>query len=547
MNHDDYNKTLNDAHKEAEERLAKLNAERAGLPFLPMNSLGLLSTSALSILSEKESFEASLVVFKEAGPNISVAAINFNKPKTQEVIEKLNKANYKIKKYITTNTTLKKMFLYYKDIKPTEETISDALDLKNFDIDKLIGINNLKTSLTETIESKELKKVSTLLSIVFGGAIANGASDIHIETKTSGFVVRYRIDSVLVDILNTSSNSFKLVCSRLKLVSGLKINIRNEAQDGRFSILLKDVAFDARLNSIPGPAGENFVIRLLDPNKIKLTLDKLGINEVLLKEFRKQINKPNGMIVVTGPTGSGKTTTLYAFLNEVASTEKKIITLEDPVEYKIQGIVQTQVESSYSFADGLRAILRQDPDILLVGEVRDREVAEVAINASLTGHIVFTTLHTNDAFGAIPRLVDIGMDPKTLSDSINLVIAQRLVRRLNDTKKVRHVLNDEDRVLIKSIHNSLPEEIKKVNPYSEENIFRAVDDEIDSYKGVIGVYEAFVVDKNVKEHLGDGSSVLRESAKNQGLVNMQQDGILKLINGVTSLEELKRVIGYYER
>ena len=547
MDDNDFHKTLNSANKEAEERLTKLNAERAGLPFLPMNSLGLLSTSALSILNQEEAEKGSVVVFREAGANISIAAVDFDNPYTLEIIKRLENEDYILKKYLTTNTTLKKMFLYYKDIKPVEETLSGALNLKNLDLDSLVGINNVKASLTKTLESKELKKVSSLLSTVFGGAIANGASDVHIEAKTTGFVIRYRVDSVLIDILKTSSSSFKLVSSRLKLVSGLKINLRNEAQDGRFSLILNDTVFDARLNSIPSPAGENFVIRLLDPNKIKLTLEKLGINDVLLREFRKQINKPNGMIIVTGPTGSGKTTTLYAFINEVTSNEKKVITLEDPIEYKLPGIVQTQVEGSYSFADGLRAILRQDPDILLVGEVRDREVAEVAINAALTGHIVFTTLHTNDAFGAIPRLVDIGIDPKTLSDSINLVIAQRLVRRLNEEKKVRHILSDEERILVRSTYDSLPEEIKNSVPYSEENIFKPQDEELDSYKGVIGVYEAFIVDKNIKEHLGEGSSSLRHHAKNQGLVTMQQDGILKLINGTTSLKELKRVIGYYER
>ena len=243
-----------------------------------------------------------------------------------------------------------------------------------------------------------------------------------------------------MDITNINRETYDLLLSRIKLVSGLKLNLKNKAQDGRFSVKINESDIEIRTSMLPDAYGESMVMRILNPNTISLSMEDLGIEKKLFEVLEKEIGKPNGMILTTGPTGSGKTTTLYAFLRKIQTPEKKIITIEDPIEYHLPGIVQTQTDGkNYTFSNGLRSTLRQDPDIIMVGEIRDEDVASTAINAALTGHLVFSTLHTNNAAGSFPRLIDLGVNPKIISSAVNIVIAQRLIRKL--CKSCKNKLN----------------------------------------------------------------------------------------------------------
>ena len=334
--------------------------------------------------------------------------------------------------------------------------------------------------------------------------------------------------------------------SRVKILSGLKLNLKEEAQDGRFSVDLGDTKIEIRTSLLPGAYGESIVLRLLDPKSISVPLESLGMHAILLGAIEKEIMKPNGMLLTTGPTGSGKTTTLYAFLRKIHTPGVKIITIEDPIEYHLPGIVQTQVEPTkhYTFASGLRAALRQDPDVLMVGEIRDEETAEIAMNASLTGHLVFSTLHTNNAAGTFPRLIDLGVNAKTMTSAITLAMAQRLVRRLCDACKKETPLRAEDIVRFEKILENLP---ASANPANKTIMWTPVGcDKCNKtgYKGRTGIYEAIRTDAAIEKVVRENPSEreIEEAARPQGIPSMAQDGILKILTGVTSLAELERVV-----
>ncbi|MBI5817116.1 MAG: type II/IV secretion system protein, partial [Candidatus Yonathbacteria bacterium] len=359
---------------------------------------------------------------------------------------------------------------------------------------------------------------------------------------------RYRLDGILQDIASIDHKIYKLLISRLKLLSGLKLNISGDTQDGRFSIKLKGIDIEIRTSILPGSYGEGVVLRILNPESISVSLESLGIEDDLLKIIYREINKPNGMILTTGPTGSGKTTSLYAFLRKVYTPEIKIITIEDPVEYHLQGITQTQVDpgSNYTFLSGLRAALRQDPDVIMIGEIRDGETAKIAINSALTGHLVLSTLHTNNAAGVIPRLIDLGVNPKVLSAALTLSIAQRLIRKLCQYCKKEDAPNEREQKILTKILASVKEK-KKGKEYPLTKVWRAVGcDKCNhtGYKGRLGVYEAILLDENVEKVLTQNPNErdIIAAAKGQGILDMREDGAVKISTGITSMEEVERVV-----
>jgi type II secretory ATPase GspE/PulE/Tfp pilus assembly ATPase PilB-like protein len=342
---------------------------------------------------------------------------------------------------------------------------------------------------------------------------------------------------------------YQLLLSRIKLVSELKLNIHDKPQDGRFSIHLKGIEIEIRTSALPGPYGESIVLRILNPKTIAVTFENLGIPPTLANILLKEIQKPNGMILNTGPTGSGKTTTLYAFLKKIYTPSIKIITLEEPIEYHIEGITQTQTnpKAGYDFSSGLRSILRQDPDVIMVGEIRDLDTAKTAINAALTGHLVFSTLHTNDAAGTIPRLIDLGVEPNILSPAINVSMAQRLVRKLcKDCRKQDNPTAEELKIISDTVA-SLPKNIKKP-PLTSLKIWRASEGcakcRNTGYKGRLGIFEAILIDDEMEKLILKMPSEveIKKAAAKQEILSMQQDGILKVIEGTTSFEELGRII-----
>jgi type II secretory ATPase GspE/PulE/Tfp pilus assembly ATPase PilB-like protein len=398
------------------------------------------------------------------------------------------------------------------------------------------------------------KNISELLEVILGGAIGLEASDLHFEPKEEEAKIRVRIDGILQDVISFKKGAYSGLLSRVKLLSGIKLNINDRPQDGRFSVLLPagkiaEGAIEIRVSTLPAEYGESIVLRILNPKSL-IEIEALGLREDLLATFKKEIKKPNGMIIVTGPTGSGKTTTLYAFLKKIQKPEIKIITIEDPIEYHLGGVSQTQVnpQKGYDFASGLKSIMRQDPDIVLVGEIRDLETAQIALQAALTGHSVFTTLHTNDAAGTIARLTALGADLSDIGPAINMAIAQRLIRKVCKKCSQKEKPRPQELKKIKKALKGAPKKIKIPEAGAEVKVPRAKgckDCNFTGYQGRIGIFEAFLIDEEMERFILKRPSIaaLRKEAIKKGMTTMKQDGLIKALKGITTIEEVERVTG----
>jgi type II secretory ATPase GspE/PulE/Tfp pilus assembly ATPase PilB-like protein len=384
--------------------------------------------------------------------------------------------------------------------------------------------------------------------LIFG--YQSGASDIHFQPWEDKINIRYRIDGILYTFFSFPKYLNDEIISRIKVISGLRTDEHNTPQDGRFRLKIpqENVNFDIRVSIMPTYYGENAVLRLLVQKDEIFNLEKLGLSESDLEKVYEAIKKPYGMILVTGPTGSGKTTTLYSILKKLNTPEVSIITLEDPIEYSIPGITQIQVNPQIGlvFSKGLRAILRQDPNVIMVGEIRDQETADIAVNAALTGHLLLSTLHTNDAPTALPRLLEMQIEPFLISSTVNIVIAQRLVRKLCDhCKKPKKLNNVEARSLLEGIGEDLTiENIKKIKNYE---IYQPQGCELcnqTGFKGRIGIFEILTISKIIKEGIMKryNSDQIKKIAMEEGMSTMIRDGFNKVINGLTTIEEVLRVI-----
>ena len=419
-------------------------------------------------------------------------------------------------------------------------------------------VEDKKTEKQEEETDKIVREapVAKIVEVILRNAIEGMASDIHIEPLEDLVRVRYRQDGVLHNSLMLPKKIGPAIISRVKILSNLKIDERRKPQDGRFRIIEKGKQIDFRVSSLPVSMGEKVVMRVLDKEHGLISLEDLGIQGRNFDIIKKSVFEPFGMILVTGPTGSGKSTTLYSILQILNKEGVNIITLEDPVEYAIEGINQSQVkpEIGYTFATGLRSILRQDPDVIMVGEIRDNETAELAVHAALTGHVVLSTLHTNDSIGAIPRLIDMGVEPFLVASSLRLVVAQRLVRKICKYCKEEIKVSESAKTGIEKALSAMPDAHKKSLD---------LPDEIKMYKGKgcpqcggsgmkgrIGVFEVFYMDERVANPLSDkiDEDDLRKAAAAQGMISMKQDGIAKVVKGFTTLAEVERVTeeGYLE-
>jgi len=409
-------------------------------------------------------------------------------------------------------------------------------------------IKNL-SDFREKIEVFLEKGVTEILEIILGGAISLDASDIHIEPREKEAKLRVRVDGILQDVLFLDKGVQENILSRIKLLSGIKLNITDRSQDGRFSIVSKKNLIEIRTSTLPAEYGESLVLRVLNPKSL-IDMGALGLRENLLKIFGREIKKPNGMIIVTGPTGSGKTTTLYAFLKKIQKPEIKTITIEDPIEYHLEGISQTQVnpQKGYDFVNGLRAIVRQDPDVILVGEIRDLETAQISLQAALTGHLVLTTLHTNDAAGTVARLQALGETAVNIAPAINMAVAQRLVRKVCQKcvklGKAPHQFLEK----LKKELKGMPTEVKVPKIGEGLKIPQAMgcrDCNFTGYRGRVGIFEAFLVDDEMEKFILKSPSIaaLKEEAIKKGMVTMKQDGLIKILEGITTIEEVERVVG----
>ena len=532
-----------------EEDLTSALSSRHGVPYLDLSAHS-INIDALRVIKEEEARAANLAVFNATDKKIDVAVISPENSKTMEVIEDLKRRGYEPEIFMVSHQSLEKVWSRYEDLSYSFETKSGALDISNEEIlemtKKVLSIDDVKKLIDEVLSLKKTYRVSKILEIILAGAISLKASDVHLEPEEKDLRLRYRLDGVLMDILHFDSETFELLLSRIKLISELKLNIKDRAQDGRFSIKLGTEEIEVRTSMLPGPYGESIVMRILNPDTIAIEMEKLGIHPHLMEIFKKEIEKPNGLILTTGPTGSGKTTTLYAFLKKVYKPDIKVITIENPIEYHIEGIVQTQTDKNYSFAEGLRSALRQDPDVIMVGEIRDDETASVAINASLTGHLVLSTLHTNNAAGCFPRLIDLGVNPKVMSSAINISIAQRLVRSLCESCRKEVPLEGESKNKVEKILSGIsdPSYLEGIQKSIVWEAVGCIECRQTGFTGRIGVFEAVVMDTDIENAVINNPSErdITLAAKNQKIPTLAQDGILKVLKGVTTMEELDRVV-----
>lgn len=536
-----------------EEELAQMLSKKYGVEYIDL-TLVAVNSDALRLLPEAESRDAEVAAFGRVGKRLSLAARAPENPKVKTVIQKLTEMGYEVTLFMCSQESLKRAFVHYAELSYATETKAGVFELSNEELEQLLTkvtkLEDISALINEAITLKHAYRITRILEVILAGGLATGASDVHFEPQETDVRLRYRLDGVLVDVLTFDQETYRLVVSRLKLLSGLKLNIAGEAQDGRFSIKIKGAEIELRTSVLPGNYAETLVLRILNPEAIGVQLEELGMEETLRLRIEKEISKANGMILTTGPTGSGKTTTLYAFLRKVNSAETKIITIEDPVEYHLKGIVQTQVDKkTYTFASGLRSALRQDPDIIMIGEIRDNEVAETAVNAALTGHLVFSTLHTNNAAGSFPRLIDLGIDEKVLSSSINVAMAQRLVRKLCNACQVTRGATPEEKKIIDATLAGISD--KALVPQNTTQVHDAKEGGCPEchgrgYKGRVGIFEAIFMESAIEEILRTSPSEreIAQVAKAQGIPTMQEDGVLKVLRGVTSLDELKRVIDF---
>lgn len=540
---------LRELHRSEEEELVSLLAAKNGLEYI--NLVGApINADALRLIPEMEAKESQAAAFASIGKKIKIAVRNPQNKKLLEILAELNKKGLETELFMTSTDSLEKAWNIYKDLSYAYESKSGSLEISNEEIVATIKqaktLPQITAALRELISTKKTYRVSKVLETILAGAINTEASDVHFEPEASKVRLRYRLDGVLQDILDMDNETYALILSRIKLISGMKLNVKKDSQDGRFSIILPQGEIEVRVSDIPDAYNEAIVMRVLNPKSISIPLEEMGMHPKLLAIIEKEINRPDGMILTTGPTGSGKTTTLYAFIKKVRAPGIKIITIEDPIEYHLDGIVQTQVnDKGYNFLEGLRAAVRQDPDILMVGEIRDNETASIAINSALTGHLVFSTLHTNDAGGAFPRLSDLGISSSIMPSAIRVSMAQRLVRKLCDYCKKEISPTQEIDQKIQSVLNGITD--KSLVPEEHSKIYQAVGcDKCNhtGYKGRVGIFEAIFMNEAIEKAVQTGSSD-REiwlAAKDQGLPTMKEDGILKVIAGITSLEELERVV-----
>lgn len=553
FNEERQDKQIEELRLQEAEELAQVLANKYGYPYLDLSVIS-INTDALRLIPEDKARAARVVAFKLTGKNIFLAAMSPTSPEVKAIVEDLESKNFKVSLAIASETSLKRAFSRYSEIVRTKPTDIGIIQISSETIEQTMHevdtVDEIKTKILAAAEATiKGGGITEIVEIILSGALATDASDIHFEPQDNNLRIRYRLDGVLVDIVDLDKRVYQPILSRIKLVSGLKLNVKQNAQDGRFSIKVGGVEMEIRTSILPGAYGESIVLRVLNPETIRLSFNDLGVEPALLKVFDREIHKPNGVILLTGPTGSGKTTTLYSFLRRVSSTENKIITIEDPIEYHLAGINQTQVQpdKDYTFLSGLRSALRQDPDIIMVGEIRDGETAEIAINSSLTGHLVFSTLHTNNAAGTIPRLIDLGVNPKVLSAALNMAIAQRLVRKLCPVCKKADQPSAEESKVISLVTASIKKKRPDIDLGSAKTVYRPVGCPAcngTGYKGRQGLFEAILMDDKVAAAAVNNPSEkeIKIAAYDQKILDMRQNGIIKVLRGETSLDEVGRVV-----
>jgi len=534
--------------REQEENLARALAQKFGFPYIDLVKTP-LDWDALHLAKIEEVKNGFFIPFQKVKKILFVACLDPENEFLKKKIEEWRKEGYALRLFLCSKTSFQRGLKEYERISLPKEKLVGRVTLSDAAIERItrevLDLDSLKEELQKT-ESE----INLFIESFLGGAVRFEASDIHIIPQEDRAILRYRLDGLMHPIYEIPKKFFTSLLYRLKLLSGLKINVTSIPQDGRFTIKVEKREIEVRVSTVPGEHGEDIVMRILDP-KMLLSLEELGLHPFYYQKLSKAMKKPQGMILTTGPTGSGKTTTLYACLKKIATPEVKVITIEDPIEYHLKGIDQTQVDhkKGYTFPVALRAALRQDPDIILVGEIRDVETAQTAIQAALTGHLVFSTLHTNDAAGIVPRLIEMGITSSTIPSALNLGMAQRLLRRLcKKCKKETKIPSSLWEKIEKNIQNIPKEYLPDISRGTFFVPQGCKDCYFTGYRGRIGIYEMFEITPKLEEIINFSPSIsqMRKTLKEEGMITMQQDGLLRVLEGETSLEELQKVTGPLE-
>lgn len=530
------------------ERVTEAKAAQLGLQYIDLSKVP-ISPDTLTLIDMETSKRLKVVSFLYTGTGgeLRLGAVDPTLPEVQELLEKLAKSHYANGVlYLISPHSFEVAYHLYAKI-PRVRKVLKGVKITEEDLKKYQ--NELK-SFKELDKKIQTVSITEMVTLVIAAAIQARASDIHIEAEEGGINIRFRIDGVLHDVASLAPKLWHQIISRIKLLSGLKLNIEDRPQDGRFTIHLTNEKIDVRVSTVPTAFGESVVMRLLMSSAVGLMFEDLGLRGKAYSDLEREIKKPNGMIITTGPTGSGKTTTLYAILNKLNNEETKIITLEDPIEYKLPGINQSQIDHSkdYTFAKGLRSLLRQDPDIVMVGEIRDLETADTAINAALTGHLVISTIHTNSASGAIPRFLAMGVKPFLLAPALNSIIGQRLVRKIcNECKEEVELDSATMSKVIKALSEISEASGARLKSLDNLKFYKGKGCTVCNnlgYKGRIGIFEIMIMNKEIEDVILSGKVseyVLQDIAIKNGMVTMLQDGLLKAVDGITSVDEVFRV------
>ncbi|MBQ6313482.1 type II/IV secretion system protein [Candidatus Saccharibacteria bacterium] len=531
----------------SEDMVAHATAIIIGVPYVELKNIN-IDQDTLSRIPGDASMRVMAVPLGEKDGMLNVAMVDVTNVQATDYISNL--INQPIRVWMSSERGIREILdKYHGDLSGVKEAVKET------GADSLEGENqNIKTIVQDSPISKAL---TTILSY----AAKTKASDIHIEPLENSLVIRCRIDGVLRKIMDLPKTVAPALVSRIKILSNLKIDEHRVPQDGQFTVLVDGQEIDLRIAVSPVTWGEQVVIRLLDKKGVSMEIEKMGMSGRALRTVLEGIKKPNGMILTSGPTGSGKSTTLYALIQQIKSEQINVVTLEDPVEYKMDGInqIQVNVDAGLTFASGLRSILRQDPDVVMVGEIRDSETASLAVQAALTGHLVFSTLHTNSAAGILPRLLDMGIEPFLLASTLNVVIGQRLARRITEkrefyksseleTKSINSIVGDllpNDKELIAEVGEDLGYPGLPIRNDNYYVLAKGIDtkESPGGYKGRCGLYETIEVDEDIQKMIINHSTAneIMRLAKSKGTITMRQDGVLKVLSGTTTLEEVNRI------
>lgn len=555
------NKKIDELKKTEEENLLQaLASSRFDVPYVDLSGMA-IDNDALRLLTKEEAEKYEVGPFDLVGKKLSLAVRSPVADGALAARDLIESKGYRVSFFLASRASIEKVWSRYADLSYATTSRAGGLDISQDVLaemkEKVKTVDDAVRFISEAMGDKDSRAVSRILETILGSGIALGASDVHIEPEEGAVKLRFRLDGILHGIMTFDSHTYNQINSRIKLLSGLKLTIKDNPQDGRFSSFLDKYEINYRTSLIPGAYGESIVLRILNPASIQVKLDELGISPELHDIFMREIKKPNGMILLTGPTGSGKTTTLYAFLQKIYTPELKIITIEDPIEYHLAGITQTQTDhkKGYNFLEGLRSALRQDPDVIMVGEIRDPETAKIAVESALTGHLVFSTLHTNNASGVIPRLIDLDVNPKILVSALGCSIAQRLCRRICSQCKYERDITEEEK---KHLNRIWEEALREGKDLSKHGVSKEITKLYSGkgcsncnntgYKGRVGIFEVILTDEAIEKVITQSPSErdIKKVSESQGILDMKEDGLVKILQGMTDFPELMSVVDITE-